>query len=132
MFEPILYISLSFIFIFVLHYLYNFFKNNLTTPQVKDLVNKPRELYTEIYKDLNTKNKQFRDENTNFNDDKEINNDDKGHMKEELKSYLKQIKKSNTNDNKLDYLHSNYKSQEEIISNNNFEQNNELEPYSFQ
>jgi hypothetical protein len=117
MFEPILYISLSFIFIFVLHYLYNFFKNNLTTPQVKDLVNKPRELYTEIYKDLNDKNSHFREKDDIYN--KEINNNDKNHMKEELKSYLKQIKKSNTNNDNNDV---------NITQNSN----NELEPYSFQ
>jgi hypothetical protein len=127
MFEPILYISLSFIFIFVLHYLYNFFKNNLTTPQVKDLVNKPRELYTEIYKDLNTTNKPFRDEKSNYNnDDKEINNDDKSHMKEELKSYLKQIKKSNTN-NDIDKSNSN----NIIYNNNSFIDNGNLEPYNY-
>ena len=39
---------LSLILIFVFHNLYGFFKNTLTTPKIKDLVNKPQKRYDEI------------------------------------------------------------------------------------
>jgi|TARA_B110001452_G_C14810603_1_gene282901 hypothetical protein len=43
---------LSIIFIVTVHYIYIFFKENLTTPKIRDLVNKPAEQYDKIYKDL--------------------------------------------------------------------------------
>ena len=45
-------ILLSIIFIVTVHYIYIFFKENLTTPKIRDLVNKPAEQYDKIYKDL--------------------------------------------------------------------------------
>ena len=38
--------------ILLVHYLYSFFKNTLTIPKIKDLVNKPSERYNEIYKTI--------------------------------------------------------------------------------
>ena len=43
-------IIISFVLIALVHYIYDFLKNNLTSPKVKDLVNKPNEQYKEIYK----------------------------------------------------------------------------------
>ena len=45
-------IILSFIFIAIIHYIYVFFKENLTIPKVKDLVNKPTQQYDAIYKSM--------------------------------------------------------------------------------
>ena len=42
----------SFLFIFLLHYLYSFFKTTLTSPKIKDLVNKPMRRYDSIYDSL--------------------------------------------------------------------------------
>ena len=41
-------IIISLVLIMLIHYLYSFFKNTLTVPKVKDLVNKPTERYNEI------------------------------------------------------------------------------------
>ena len=41
---------LSLILIAIVHYIYEFFKNNLTEPKIKDLVNKPKVKYEQIYK----------------------------------------------------------------------------------
>ena len=40
---------ISIIFIFLVHYLINFFKSVLTVPKVKDLVNSPNKKYESIY-----------------------------------------------------------------------------------
>ena len=45
-------IILSFLFIAIIHYIYVFFKENLTIPKVKDLVNKPTQQYNAIYKSM--------------------------------------------------------------------------------
>ena len=45
---------LSFIFIFLSHNLYLFFKNNLTVPKVKDLVTTNDEKYSDMFNVINT------------------------------------------------------------------------------
>ncbi len=45
-------IILSLVFIAIIHYIYVFFKENLTIPKVKDLVNKPTQQYDAIYKSM--------------------------------------------------------------------------------
>ena len=67
-------IILSVIFIVTVHYIYIFFKENLTTPKIRDLVNKPAEQYDKIYKDL----EKAPEENA-------------VDMKGELQSYLKSL-----------------------------------------
>ena len=42
-------ILLSIITIFIIHFLYEYFKNNLTTPKIKDLISKPKKEYENIY-----------------------------------------------------------------------------------
>jgi len=68
-------IILSIILIAVIHYIYTFFKNNLTIPQVKDLINKPQKQYDEIYKTIKSENKSGENQD----------------MKDELKKYLAEI-----------------------------------------
>ena len=70
-------ILISFILIFVLHNIYNYFKNNLTVPKIKDLIRKPTQQYKEIY-------------------EKEEKAEDKETMKNELKDYLKNLSKNST------------------------------------
>jgi len=43
---------LSLILIAIMHYIFEFFKNNLTEPKIKDLVNKPKVQYEQIYKNV--------------------------------------------------------------------------------
>jgi hypothetical protein len=100
---------ISLLLIFLLHYLYSFFKITLTAPKLKDLVNKPEAKYNTIYKSL-----QSTSDGTSLNlGDDEIlssnvthNNKSKHHsnigagttttMKDELKKYLKEISSSSS------------------------------------
>jgi ubiquinone/menaquinone biosynthesis C-methylase UbiE len=70
-------IIISFLFIFTLHNIFTYFKNNLTVPKIKDLIRKPAEQYKEIYE---TEEKSL----------------DKETMKNELKDYLKNLSKTDT------------------------------------
>ena len=79
---------LSFIFIFLSHNLYLFFKNNLTVPKVKDLVTTTNEKYNDMFNVINTQN-----ETTN-NLANEGDN-----MKNELKDYIKNISLKNSSPN---------------------------------
>jgi hypothetical protein len=75
---------LSFILIFTVHYIYEFFKDNLTQPKVKDLVNKPKHKYREIYESIRADNNEQKQES------KEI-------MKAELQDYLKELSSEKSN-----------------------------------
>lgn len=56
---------MSIIFIFVVHYLINFFKSTLTVPKLKDLVNNPSKKYENMYSIINSNNSQNTSQNTN-------------------------------------------------------------------
>ncbi len=43
-------IVISLVVIVLIHSIYRFLQNNLTTPKVRDLVNKPTNIYEAIYK----------------------------------------------------------------------------------
>ena len=53
----IIQIIVYFCFITLIHYLYKFFKDTLTIPKVKDLVNKPREDYAKMYASFSREDK---------------------------------------------------------------------------
>ena len=69
-------VILSLINIILIHYLYVFFKTNLTVPKIKDLVNRPVKKYKEIYKSLERE---------------KASPPPSGDMKIELKNYLQWI-----------------------------------------
>ena len=73
-------IILSFILIAVIHYIYEYFKNNLTEPKIKDLVNKPKEKYEQLYNNVSSIKEEQPETNT---------------MKDELQNYLKELSKNN-------------------------------------
>lgn len=82
------YTILSLLLISIFHYLYIFFKNNLTVPKVKDLVNKPASAYSEIYETINKDISKINSDKNNSNtyqDDSNLN------MKDELKKYLSKL-----------------------------------------
>ena len=81
-------IILSIIIIAIVHYIYVFFKDNLTVPKIKDLVKKPKQQYTSIYESLNEAKKEKQE--------KEIS------MKSELKNYIKQLSKKQSINGKND------------------------------
>ena len=96
----------SFLFIFLLHYLYSFFKTTLTSPKIKDLVNKPMRKYDSIYDSLEN-NKSYIEEsesahahirNALLSNSTSMQNPAKQNMKDELKKYLNEL--SGTSGNK--------------------------------
>lgn len=90
---------ISLLLILLLHYLFIFFKTNLTSPKTTDLVYNPQKQYEELFDTLkNNAPLQNNNDSTssisllpNYQDPKE--------MKEELKNFLKDIK-SNKQSNK--------------------------------
>ena len=89
---------ISLILIILLHYLFTFFKTNLTIPKVKDLVNKPQEQYEMLF---NTIKSNSMAKNNSDGNDKQHNGDIGGNtvnnntdMKNELKNYLKELSNS--------------------------------------
>ena len=70
-------VSLS--LIFLVHYLYAFFKTTLTVPKIRDLVNKPTEKYNEM---LNT-----------VQQPPKIDQPNKEDMQIELQNFLKDLKR---------------------------------------
>ena len=75
-------ILLSVIVILLLHYIYNYLKNNLTTPKVKDLVDKPKIRYNQIIEVI--KNSEMENIKSDLKDDEE-------EMKDELEKYMQTI-----------------------------------------
>lgn len=94
----------SIFFIAIIHYLYLFFVNNLTTPIVKDLVHSPSNKYEHMFHIINNSNSnlnsnmvQSDSNSTPINDLKydlsdliPNNNMPPNNMKDELKSFLQE------------------------------------------
>jgi type II secretory pathway component PulC len=83
---------ISLVLIILVHYLFTFFKTNLTIPKVKDLVNKPQEQYEMLFNTIKNTN-QIKGSNDNK---KESNGQCNNEMKNELKNYLKELSSSKT------------------------------------
>ena len=93
----------SICFIFLVHHLICFLKNTLTIPKTKDLVNLSSEKYNKMCSILE-KNKSQEDFNQNvinLNNCTSIDSlpTDSNNMKDELKSFLKDQLKGNSNTN---------------------------------
>lgn len=104
-------ILISFILIFLVHHLITYFKQILTVPKTKDLVNSPIQKYNEMFKIIGSESSNSNPvspnpiPNINIEDylpkqgftSEEIKNDVNQEMKNELKSFLKkQMTPSNT------------------------------------
>jgi hypothetical protein len=93
----------SFLFIFLLHYLYSFFKTTLTSPKIKDLVNKPMRKYDSIYDSLENNQSYIEDsesvniKNALLSNSTSTQNPVKQNMKDELKKYLSELSGSGGN-----------------------------------
>ena len=94
---------ISLILIVLVHYLFTFFKTNLTIPKVKDLVNKPQKQYEALFdtmKDTTIHHRVSEPEytNTNMNMNDNVKSDgsksESISMKNELKNYLKELSES--------------------------------------
>ena len=81
---------LSALLIFLVHYLFEFFKSTMTVPKIKDLVKAPSKKYEEMFSLINQ----------NHNSDKSLSLSDKSLQKDELKNFLKsQMSNSSTSTN---------------------------------
>ncbi len=97
---------LCIIFIFLVHYLINFFKSVLTVPKIKDLVNTPTKKYESMYNILkNQKENAASKESDDYtlidllpsSNEKE----EEPNMKNELKNFLKKQLHETKSDNVL-------------------------------
>ena len=79
LFEIIKISIISLLLIFLLHYFYRFLLQNLTTPDVRDLVNKPKQNYEKIF---NTINSSTSSETNNSKQNVENNNNNKNQSSE--------------------------------------------------
>lgn len=101
-------VIISLILIMLVHHLFSFFKNTLTVPKVKDLVNQPSHLYKEIEQTLmsvenNDNNNTIKLSSSNTN-----NNLDIKEMKNELKIFFNEL--SQNKSDKPELFTANYNS----------------------
>jgi hypothetical protein len=95
-------IFVSLLLIALVHYLYGFFKNTLTVPKVKDLVNKPAQRYNQMFAGLKTENEHTKnmiaERNVGAERSVDQQNMDMGQqsMQAELNSFLNELKKPTT------------------------------------
>ena len=102
---------ISIVLIFLVHYLFNFFKSTLTVPKIKDLVNIPNQKYKNMYSIISKNNETFNNDNSNNENENQHNYTDidllpkldtelipnTDSMKNELKNFLKkQLKETST------------------------------------
>ncbi len=113
-------IVISLLIIVLAHSIYVFLQSNLTTPKIRDLVDKPIKQYSEIYNNIDSKTNNKNDEVNDLSiKNKIINNEDKSNnvnMKHELQEYLNELSKQVTN-NKVSTgnFNNNFTSQYETI-----------------
>lgn len=93
----------SLLFIALIHHLFIFFKNMLTVPKIKDLINSPTERYNEMLDTLQKTSSLNQNQNQlnsiGENNINKINNED--NMNSELTNFLQDLKISNHVSNKL-------------------------------
>ena len=93
-FDIIQYSIVSLVFISIVHYLISHLTDNLTTPQVRDIVTSTNKQYEAIIKKLENGKKGER------------NHRDSGEMKNDLKQYLKSLESSPSSQSKNHQLDS--------------------------
>lgn len=131
-------ILLSIITIFIIHFLYEYFKNNLTTPKIKDLISKPKKEYENIYNiikdgskthvislDKDNRSNNLNNLNTiNSNNSNNLNTINKDLIKDELKNFFNDLNTEHECNKNLEQkqernlVYENYNN--ENYNNNNF------------
>lgn len=143
------FVILSVIIIVVMHSLYSFLVKNLTIPRVKDLVHKPQTQYENILRSIteNDKKKNIGEMETNKKGgDYDSNSadatasssklsDNQIEMKNELKSYIKDLKSSRApkqqgSQNEVSSVFDNYDSFNEYQTPATIDQSSFMEPLS--
>lgn len=103
---------ISFVLIFLIHHLFNFFKTTLTVPKIKDLVNSPNQKYENIFDIIKNPNSSSSYSNaTNFTNNYSLIDllpkTDEPSMKKELKNFLKkQLNNTNSSGTEITALDS--------------------------
>jgi hypothetical protein len=87
-------ICISLLLIALIHYLYSFFKDTLTVPKIKDLVNKPAKRYDEMFDILSKRQGVEHIQRESMQESSNIQSES---MQEELKNFLNELKKPNEN-----------------------------------
>jgi len=82
------YSVLSIVMILLLHYLYNFFKDTLTIPKVKDLIHHPSKQYEKLFESIQKGDYEPSSSSSTLHTATENNKED---MKNELKNYLNEL-----------------------------------------
>jgi hypothetical protein len=113
-------ICISLLLIALIHYLYSFFKDTLTVPKIKDLVNKPAKRYDEMFDILSNSKRQgilernepmqgqpMQGQHMQSQHMQSQPTQDQS-MQEELKNFLNELKKPNeikfnNNNNNMDF-----------------------------
>ncbi len=96
---------ISIVLIFLVHYLFNFFKSTLTVPKIKDLVNAPTQKYENMFNVISKSNSaDIFNTNVNVNTNNEYSLTDllpksENDMKSELKNFLKKQMKPTSSEN---------------------------------
>ena len=107
MFFNIIYsVIVSIIIIFVIHNIFEYFKSTLTTPKVKDLINKPKSEYDRINRIINSSENvsstsindlpNISDTDRQNNTRSNSNHYDPDNIKSELKDFFKQLNSEKT------------------------------------
>lgn len=86
------YSVLSIVMILLLHYLYNFFKDTLTIPKVKDLIHHPSKQYEKLFESIQKGDYEPNSSSSSLHTSTENNKED---MKNELKNYLNELNNKN-------------------------------------
>ena len=101
---------LSFTIIYIVHYLYNYFRDTLTTRRVLDYVEQPKKEYRDIYKTIYASSSgagnagsatglsSNNDTSTSLHTPPPASTKDKERMKNELKQYMKTLSASKSKD----------------------------------
>jgi len=92
----------SLILIILIHYLFNFFKDTLTTPKIKDLIEQPLMRYKNIENITNDIEPQDIIGTTKIDeilDKKNTTANNENDMKDELKNFFNELKEQNTMNN---------------------------------
>ena len=83
---------ISLILIILIHHLFNFFRDTLTVPKVKDLVKQPQD----SYQNIEILSKKSDSQSTNIEEIQPVENDTDT-MKNELKNFFNDLKQNNSN-----------------------------------
>lgn len=99
----IIYTSIvSLIVIYIAHYLYEYFKKNLTTPKIKDLINRPKQEYSAMYEIINKNSGHNGTSNNNNNSLSNEYNINSREIKDELADFFNDLNKDD-NMNSMNY-----------------------------